>query len=241
MKYAIVALVLALVLGYTAVYTPPPPQAPDIDVTEPTDDEWVKMSIQVLTLIDDKAVVKDLETNSLYHLALEETEKYGVTMKPGAVLDVYWNGIVLTSYPGQFGGLFDANLTEESERTTETIVRDLLVHIREENPEWFEGINILSVDMKDSDLDEMQQEAAAHILITLPFEEDLRILQNSKEELIEMGTIVEGEPWNGVIAKITRSEGNSYTVTLSRGAEGDEESFLIWVVWLIDKHHLTTD
>ena len=32
MKYVIVALALALVVGYTAVYTPPPPQTP-IDVT----------------------------------------------------------------------------------------------------------------------------------------------------------------------------------------------------------------
>lgn len=241
MKYALVALIMVLVLSYAAVYTPPTPGEPNVDVTEPVDEESVKMSIQVLALVEDKALVKDLETNSLYHLALAETEKYGVTMKPGAVLDVYWNGIVLTSYPGQFGGLFDAKLIKESERTTETIVRDLLVHVRKENPEWFEGINILSVDLKDSKLDEMQQEAATHILITLPFEEDLRILQNSKEELMAMGMIVENQPWNGVIAKITRSEGNSYTVTLSRGVDGDEESFLIYVVWLIDAHHLTTE
>ena len=236
MKYVLIALILALTLGYTAVYTPDVDQSP-VDIP---DESETKMTIHVLTVEDESALVKDVETNSLYYLAHKETEAFGINMAVGQMLDVYWDGIVLTSYPGQFGGLHKVELIAERKATVETIVRDLLAHLRDERPEWFSDMEILSVDLSESRLTDMQQEAAMFVLASLPFAEDVRLLRFSRDELIEMGTITEGEPWHGRIVKIVKDDGNSYTLTVSSGEADDSEQVVVSVVWVDQRYHLTT-
>lgn len=224
MRYALIALILIVAFSLGAGLTPNV-DAPDSPAEEPE----VRMNVQVLDLSKEQALVKDVETDSLYYLT--RTERFGIELERGQMLQVIWNGIVMESYPAQFGNIFDVRVIGSVEPTVETIVRDLLIHVVEEKPDAFSDIEWLSVDLSESGLSPMQEEASMFILGNAPFAIDLRTLRFSREELIEMGTIVEDEPWNGRIVKIAQVEEGTYAVTLLTDESDTSLELQLVLVW----------